>query len=456
MSLTQKKLVALVYLLFGAVAAGQEPVRQAGKPDLQEAAKPAETTVKPGPGRMFVTGRVLDPNGKPVFGASVVVHARILFAGPKPPPAGRSQIPLGDTRTDHAGRFRLDMPRTTAARHSNFGAIALAPGFGPGWLRLDADAADPSADITLLPEQVVHGRLFDVQGKPVPGVRLSVQSIRRAGRAERAQPLGGFAGVFYSLEKVVDIPAWPRPVTTDAEGRYTVRGLGRDLEASFSVHDPRFALQSITVQANEATESKPATAALIPAQTIIGRVTYADTGKGVPRARLEVRSSTGANVVRVSFFETDAEGRFRINPPVANRVYGITAFPPEGQPYLIAVNRLEWPKGVLERTLDLALPRGVLVHGKVTEHGTGNPVAGATVAFVPRGRRNGAGQDASIVIETEPDGSFGLGVKPAPRYLIIRSPNDDHVLQEIGSETIRSDGPCSLPPDITSAASSSG
>ena len=230
-------------------------------------------------------------------------------------------------------------------------------------------------------------------------------------------------------------------MTTDAEGRYTVRGLGRELEASFAVHDAQFALQSITVRTNEATETKPATAALIPAQTITGRVTYADTGNGVPHAPLEVRSSTSRNYVLVSSFETDAEGRYRINPPPADRSYGITAFPPEGQPYLIAVNTLEWPKGALERSLDVALPRGVLVHGKVTEEGSGNPVAGATVEFCARGQRNSAGQDASIIIETAADGSFGLGVKPAPGYLMIRSPSDVYVLQEIGYRMIQEGEP---------------
>ena len=58
-----------------------------------------------------------------------------------------------------------------------FGAVALAPGYGAGWVELDPDADQPAADITLRPEQVIQGRLFDVQGRPARGVTVSVASM---------------------------------------------------------------------------------------------------------------------------------------------------------------------------------------------------------------------------------------------------------------------------------------
>ncbi len=50
----------------------------------------------------------------------------------------------------------------------------MAPGYGVGWVTLDPDDDQPTAEISLRPEQVIHGRLFDVQGRPVPDVRVSV------------------------------------------------------------------------------------------------------------------------------------------------------------------------------------------------------------------------------------------------------------------------------------------
>ena len=156
----------------------------------------------------------------------------------------------------------------------------------------------------------------------------------RVSAAIRPRVQGRFEGVSYFEDEINDFPAWPRPVTTDPEGRFTLRGVGRDLHAVLAVHHPRFALQTIEVETDGASESKTMTAALAPAQIITGRVTYADTGKGslMPRSG-DGQPGEGRHPRR---FETDDEGRFRVNPPPADRSYNVTAFPPEGQPYLIA------------------------------------------------------------------------------------------------------------------------
>ena len=97
----------------------------------------------------------------------------------RPPYLRFYQIPIGDGRADGSGRFRIDAPGRHRRSHEDFGAVALAPGYGVGWVELDPDDDQPTADITLRPEQVIHGRLFDLQGRPVPDVTVSVASIRR-------------------------------------------------------------------------------------------------------------------------------------------------------------------------------------------------------------------------------------------------------------------------------------
>ena len=124
-------------------------------------------------------------------------------------------------------------------------------------------------------------------------------------------------------------------------------------------------------------------------------------------------------------------GRFRANPGSGHR-YLFSAFPPEGEPYLNVQQNLDWPKGAIEHSLDLVLPQGILVRGRVTEEGSGKPIAGARVGYLSnpdRDPRTGAWNTRAA---TAADGSFQLGVMPARGYLSVLGPGEDYVLQEIG------------------------
>jgi hypothetical protein len=173
-------------------------------------------------------------------------------------------------------------------------------------------------------------------------------------------------------------------------------------------------------------DTTPLTWKLQPARTLTGRVTHADTGSPVPQAEVHVGASAGEGGVREGGIryltaEADAEGRFRVNIMPGDRI-NIWAAAPEGQPYLHASAQVQWPRGVAERTVDLALPRGVLLRGKVTEEDTGQPVADAVVS------RFGGGWAL-----TKPDGSFAYAVEPRPGYLSVQAPGEDYQVQAISS-----------------------
>src|SRR5262249_59445582 len=72
-----------------------------------------------------VTGRVLDPEGKPVRGAKVYVSAR----GDK----ARTDLPVRAT-TGPDGRFRFTADSAEVDR--NEAVVAVAAGDGPGWCEL--------------------------------------------------------------------------------------------------------------------------------------------------------------------------------------------------------------------------------------------------------------------------------------------------------------------------------
>ncbi len=193
------KVAALVVLLLTATAAGlgwltrptaigEGLARRPVRGQSPAVAKGLASPPAPAPGRMTIGGRVLDPQGKPLPNASVIVYGASKQGGDILKHSSSAPRVLGEANCDGSGQFRLDMPRISSATHYMVGAAALAPGFGVGWVELDVDATMPVAVITLRPEQVIEGRLFDITGQVAQGVRVSVEGIGHPARS------GGLAG----------------------------------------------------------------------------------------------------------------------------------------------------------------------------------------------------------------------------------------------------------------------
>ena len=160
---------------------------------------------------------------------------------------------------------------------------------------------------------------------------------------------------------------------------------------------------------------------------IEGRVVYGDTGKPAAKAW-------------VSGTQTDADGRFLLR--FAGRAaVTLKVYAPEGEPYLNIFHRAQWEKGAVKQEVKIALPRGVLVRGKVTEAGSGKPVAGAGVQFWPQddnapGRPKNALTGWSYSEVTRDDGTFRMAVFPGAGHLLVQGPTPDYVHVEIGHEVI--------------------
>ncbi len=374
--------------------------RDAGRPRPETKPEPAA------PGRMIVAGRVLDSQGHPVAGAPVDIVGR-----PRKPMLDSDEFidklaVLGKGTTDSDGRFRLDAPRTSSIGYFDVYALTAAPGFGHGWVALNADAEQPSSEIRLRTEQVINGRLVDIKGQPVAGVEIRV-IIFSEPRIDGALP---------DSISMWDGPPegcrpWPRPVKSDDQGRFMFSGIGRGLQVYLMVHDARFASQVLDVQTDDRHGPKETTLALEPARVVEGRVLDADTGQAIPGALISV----GAN--RMAKYRADAQGRFRAYPPPGDRFnpgdrFGINVFAPEGSPYLVPRIQVVWNKGTIEQQLDIKLKRGVLIRGKVTEQGTGRALSGSTIEyeFINGPADVQSCREASVA--SRDDGSFQMVVPP--------------------------------------------
>src|SRR5262249_31938006 len=152
-------------------------------------------------------------------------------------------------------------------------------------------------------------------------------------------------------------PGWPGTAISDAQGRFTLRGLARGLQFAIRADDSRFERGSFALQTGESTQqysplarvisvetgpdAKPVTIALQPGRTIAGRVTYADTGQPVPNAPIAIAGSR---------HRADAGGRFRIGLERGAREgapISVVAQSPDGAPYLMSVKRPVWPKAAV-------------------------------------------------------------------------------------------------------------
>jgi RNA polymerase sigma factor (sigma-70 family) len=427
--------VVLVLLALAVVGAGAgllahqppsgdaEPPRAGAEPRPQPA-PPAPPAAKPEKGEeLAVSGRVLDPAGKPAAGAQVaVVMVGLYEPGAEGKAADLNR--LQEAKADDDGRFRLRAARPAGVRDPMTWVVAAAPGFGFGWSYVPGGEATADVAIRLRPERTLRGRVLDVEGQPVAGARVHVA------RAD----LPGEASYVNGASNEV---AWPKPVTTGADGRFTLRGVGRDVAVMLDVTHEHFAPETLDVEAGDKARADDIPVVLTPARTLSGRVFAAETGKPVAGVRLHFQGyardfsrASGGVMAR-----TDEEGRFSVRP-YRSEAYATYVEPPSGRPYLGVQRRVDWPRGVVKHEVTFELSPGVVVGGTVVDEDGGKPIAFATVGY-----RAAAGNpkiNSGVVsggggVRTAADGTFRLTVIPGAGYLLVEAPAPDYVRRELYS-----------------------
>jgi RNA polymerase sigma factor (sigma-70 family) len=389
-----------------------------------------------------ITGRVVDPDGKPVADATIwlIAFDRTAKNASRTDTDGRFTLP-GDgktdrTRTHSGGRVHL------AATKDGFG-VALPPErFDPKYLVLKLAKDDVP----------IHGRILDLQGKPVAGATVtplqvwatpddSLSDWLKAIRAEEDAPNQVTASSFRRK-------ASPGPglaaVKTDAQGHFTFAGVGRERLLRIQVSGPSIATAEVEV----ITHDLPATRANYdpknskfgqvtfhgatfdfaadPTQPFEGIVTAADTGKPIPRA-----------VVHADYrlwIETtaDEQGRYRLVglPPGEHR---LVAAPPAGEPFvprLQIVGRASNEKPV---TVDFGLTRGTWVEGTLTDARTKKPIANGRLCYFPfdeTARQKASGDTAAFddtAAWTDAAGRFKIAALPGAGAIGINGPGGPYV-----------------------------
>ncbi|MCX7424273.1 MAG: carboxypeptidase regulatory-like domain-containing protein, partial [Planctomycetia bacterium] len=387
-------------------------------------AKPSEPS-EPPPATLTASGKVVDPAGKPVAGATVYLREWSTYRISQDAFKLDTNDVLATTETDAAGGFRFE---NVAARPLNdqwlgeipWDVVVVAKSYAMAWRHLDAARQAKPWTITLAPEATITGRVTDRQGKPIPGADVSVFAIDPPGSD---WPCHAYADPdMLDLQRSRLSPA----AKTDAEGKVTIGGLPRDARLDLFVTHPDFQHGLTFV----ATTDQPQRDIVIleyayggrtalshevyrwdfsaelgpPLPRLLGRIMAADTKKPLTQSSV---SSHGRGTL------TDEEGRFTLAEILDSRC-SVVVFAPKDSDYLGRIAIVDVPRDKRETQADIELERGEVLSGIVVDGATGKGVAGVNAGFemVLEYRRDAPDRTLTNGATTDREGRFRVVVPP--------------------------------------------
>ncbi len=432
----------------------EQPATQSAVPELES--DPLDPV-----GKFPVRGRVLNPDGKPAANAEIYVHhyhfdtmaratsnivpasnsGHVATAGPD----GRFQFELDKSASDFPFR---DFPAWHGAE-----IAAVAPGYGPAWLSVESLLKGDEATLRLVPDDVpIRGRILDSQGRPQAGVTVSISEIRSMDKGKDADALLASGELAYgSSSSQFSGPTWlgrNGTWTTNAEGRFEIKGVGRDQIVGLEFQSPPLEKAFLYAMARPSrTPAKPRPRPsrpdgrmqigqppppplvgaeferlLGPTKPITGIVRVKGTGKPIPG--MQVLGSEPASWTQVSAV-TDEQGRFRLVGLPKAGSYEVSAAPQPGiDPFLGTRKTVTDTEGLKAVETDLELPKGVIVTGRLIDRVTGKALRAKHVRHtnLPTNRNEGgvATSTSGLV-----DPTFRLTVPPGEGmiYANIRGTN---------------------------------
>jgi hypothetical protein len=444
--------------------------RHAAQPafDPAQPAPGAELDVTPVPQTVPIAGRVVDRKGQPVAGAKVY-----LWVEPDEPLTQTPITPPVRAVSGADGGFRFTVNRTELASRparTEFSGVflaAFAEGYGPAWTAgLTIDDPDGNRLELVADDAPIAGRLMDLEGRPLPDVTVHVVQIYVAPTEDltpwlsetQKDPKTAF-GVFRTFTRwspdslLMLIP----PAKTGPDGRFRLRGVGRERIVSLVIQGARVQTRVVQVMTRAGSsksmpvpvpEGQVETDILIypiefehiaaPGRDVEGDVVDAATGHPVPGVVIRPKMiHYGAfenpyelirwrpdRAMRVA---TDARGHYRLGGLPVGHPVELGTMLSDRTPYRPMSQEVPDAPGIGPTRLDFKLVRGIPVEGKVTNRTTGKPVA-AFVEYLPTLENPNLSsiQDVSLFepIATHPDGSFTLPTLPGPGVVVATAMDD--------------------------------
>jgi RNA polymerase sigma factor (sigma-70 family) len=397
-----------------------------------------------------VSGRVLDPAGRPFAGATLYVgysaHRYTPFITPDVPFRQPPYPPRATSGAD--GRFHfafaqseLDARWLDDARPA---VVAVAGGYGPDWAEVGEAGKGAELSLKLVEDLPVDGRILDANRQPVAGAKVLVRDVISDSEGGVTRFLRGETASWYARRWRGPLPGQPPGITTDADGRFRLTGLGRDRLVDLALEGPAVwhpLLQAVT-RPSAATPLPSgvygATFEYVasPARSIRGVVRDRATGKPLAGVKISARETNSTTL-------TDGDGRFEILGCLTSQQgYLVLAQPQTGQPYFAASAQVPEGAGPDPLTVDFDLVSGIPLSGRVTDQSTQKPPRMAVVEYYPLFPNphsskitNGFLAASSAVVH--PDGSYRLVVLPGPGAVCVAaSPRNSYAVARVDDKEL--------------------
>ncbi|MFT3880160.1 MAG: sigma-70 family RNA polymerase sigma factor [Gemmatales bacterium] len=386
-------LTFLALLVVGAtLSMSSTPTVVANEPHKELVPDPASP--KQAATRLSASGTVVNPEGKPVAGATVYLREwsflRTSFP-PYEPQVGRDI--LSKMTTDETGQFSFkdviapDISATYVRMKSPYEILVIAPGYAPVWQHLTALLQKQPLLMQVNKPAQITGVVREANGKPAVGATirlLDIGPMRRMFGGEWPD-----ADYLYLKDSAVHIE-----VKSDESGRFTFADIPVESCVRLQVTHHGVAESPIFVAASSQTQHDLASITFYSSRQVvdfqpveISPITINIRPTWQLRARI-VAEDTGKPLsdVSVHLFSRLPERR-----KLTTEVNGVfTATIPEGKATTIACSGGKRYPEYLYQEMELTKPhteevvvklrRGQLVAGQVVDAATGQGLAGATVS----------------------------------------------------------------------------
>ena len=397
--------------------------------DGEETPSTKANETKKGDARTSITidGTVLKPNGTPAAGAAVRSYPW-WWKWPAQDAWGESFPPLLEATAGSDGRFSLKLPIRPDDRLDdptwkdvwtepswkqiwNYSAVvASMPGYGGSWLSLEQIGEQKSITLQLVEDAPIRGKIIDLEGKPISGVTIRI-SAPTDGKEGSLDPwLAGIrAGeppwtVHNKAGTTVEpqLLHIPDKMETDWDGRFEIRGLGRERKINLALIGNSVAHREMvactrkmepvsrlilpdTSKQTEPVFGSEFVYSAAPGRIISGTFQDAATGETLAGVRVESYELDGYPFVnhRVLKAVSDSQGRFQLIGMPKGAKNQLIALPPDGMPFLMRTQKVPDPNGLGPIEMQIELNRGVLITGRVTDKETGAGVPDCRLNYFP-------------------------------------------------------------------------